>query len=241
MGHVYVLSNEAMPGLLKVGFTDRTPEQRALELYTTGTPAPFTVEFAVELVGDTYQIEQRIHRRLSRFRLDQRREFFRMELPDAVQHVASFIVEEKHPVINLHGKYSNLLPEPHEYAKRWREIVTETQERKNRTAEAKRIVELRNEYKKWYDENSRITKGDWLTILGLCIFPGPVGFLSGAVAIDLAERVGFLQSKVEGNRGFWFFAGLALGVAITFALIIRGKIKSRWGEIAPDKFKEVSD
>ena len=40
------MSNPAMPGLLKVGFTTDTPDVRARELYTTGVPLPFKVEFA---------------------------------------------------------------------------------------------------------------------------------------------------------------------------------------------------
>ena len=40
------MSNPAMPGLVKVGFTTDTPDVRARELYTTGVPLPFKVEFA---------------------------------------------------------------------------------------------------------------------------------------------------------------------------------------------------
>ena len=42
MGCVYILKNEAMPGLIKIGYTTRTAEKRADELYEgiTGVPRP---------------------------------------------------------------------------------------------------------------------------------------------------------------------------------------------------------
>ena len=49
MGYVYILTNEAMPNLVKIGYTDRTPEERAAELYkdqnsaVTGVRVPFDV------------------------------------------------------------------------------------------------------------------------------------------------------------------------------------------------------
>lgn len=43
---VYVLSNEAMPGLVKIGRTSQEPAQRLRNLYTTGVPLPFKCEYA---------------------------------------------------------------------------------------------------------------------------------------------------------------------------------------------------
>ena len=44
-GIVYVLSNRAMPGLVKIGMTTRHElDARLKELYTTGVPVPFDVE-----------------------------------------------------------------------------------------------------------------------------------------------------------------------------------------------------
>lgn len=43
-GHVYILINANMPGLLKIGMTERTPEERARELSAgTGVSSPFIV------------------------------------------------------------------------------------------------------------------------------------------------------------------------------------------------------
>jgi len=44
---VYVLSNPTMPGYVKIGFTDKTPEERAIQLSrSTGVILPFKVEWA---------------------------------------------------------------------------------------------------------------------------------------------------------------------------------------------------
>ena len=50
IGIVYVLSNRAMPGLVKIGMTTRPElDTRLKELYTTGVPVPFDVEYACEV------------------------------------------------------------------------------------------------------------------------------------------------------------------------------------------------
>jgi hypothetical protein len=44
---VYVLSNSAMPGLHKIGMTDKDDRTvRMKELYTTGVPLPFDCVYA---------------------------------------------------------------------------------------------------------------------------------------------------------------------------------------------------
>ena len=46
LGYIYILSNPAMPGVLKIGFTTRSVDQRASEISSsTGIPEPFNVEF----------------------------------------------------------------------------------------------------------------------------------------------------------------------------------------------------
>jgi len=77
-GWVYCLSNPSMPGLLKVGITERTPEERAKELSTTGVPTPFVIEFA-KRVKNPAQKESTLHALLEKYaeRTNARREFFR--------------------------------------------------------------------------------------------------------------------------------------------------------------------
>ena len=82
-GYVYILSNEFMPGLLKIGKTKRSVEQRAGELYQTGVPVPFKVEHEA-LCHDCDQLEIRVHEELREFRVSESREFFKASLYDVI-------------------------------------------------------------------------------------------------------------------------------------------------------------
>ena len=73
-GWVYVISNPAMPNLVKVGFSTKDPELRAAELSHTGTPHRYIVEYEV-LVAQPRELEHRIHRILGDIR--EGREWFR--------------------------------------------------------------------------------------------------------------------------------------------------------------------
>lgn len=78
-GFVYVLSNPAMPGLVKVGYTTGDPERRAAELSsTTGVPSKFVVEWFLPIVGDPRAVEHRAHAKLASCRAG--KEFFRVDL-----------------------------------------------------------------------------------------------------------------------------------------------------------------
>ena len=76
-GFVYVLINPAMPGLVKVGFSRASPEERARQLRTTGVPIDFVVAFSVR-VSRPAEVERRIHGRLHAQRVAGDREFFRV-------------------------------------------------------------------------------------------------------------------------------------------------------------------
>jgi len=80
-GWVYVITNKAMPGLVKVGFSTKDPELRAGELNHTGSPHPYLVEYDL-LIDEPYQIEQKTHRLLSSKR--EAKEWFRCTPEEAV-------------------------------------------------------------------------------------------------------------------------------------------------------------
>lgn len=88
-GHVYILSNEHVPSLLKIGFTDRDPETRARELSNnTGVPGYWVVQ-KYWLVEDAHKLEQRIFKDLSPQRVTG--EFFKIELNDAINRVSKLL------------------------------------------------------------------------------------------------------------------------------------------------------
>ena len=73
---VYILINQSMPDLIKVGITDDL-ERRMKELDKTGTPLPFECFYAVEIDESLApKIEKKIHEGFDDKRIRQNREFF---------------------------------------------------------------------------------------------------------------------------------------------------------------------
>jgi len=71
---VYILTNECMPDIVKIGITDNL-ERRIKELDTTSTPLPFECFYAVE-VQDASVIEKKLHQGLDECRVRRNREYF---------------------------------------------------------------------------------------------------------------------------------------------------------------------
>ena len=93
-GWVYVLSNESLDGLVKIGFSTKDPKSRAKELSgDTGVPTPFIVEYEM-LVEDPHSCEQRAHDLLDDKRVNQRREFFRCSVNDAIESAKQVVDSE---------------------------------------------------------------------------------------------------------------------------------------------------
>jgi len=84
IGFVYILVNEYMPDVYKVGCTERSPHERAAELSKgTGVPDPFQVLCYME-VRDFQSVERALHAWLAQFRISDNREFFHHGLHHAV-------------------------------------------------------------------------------------------------------------------------------------------------------------
>ena len=82
-GLVYVLTNPAMPGIVKIGLTTRPKiEDRLKELFTTNVPVPFKCEFACQ-VDDCNKVETALHKAFRPYRFPQR-EFFKIEPEQAI-------------------------------------------------------------------------------------------------------------------------------------------------------------
>lgn len=79
-GFVYVLANPAMPGIYKVGYTERSPSLRCDELSrSTSVPCEFELVCYAEY-ENAYAREQDLHLMLSDLRLSSNREFFKGDL-----------------------------------------------------------------------------------------------------------------------------------------------------------------
>lgn len=84
-GIVYLLTNPAMPGLVKIGMTERDSiDSRLRELYSTGVPVPFECQYACRVKkGDCAKIEHALHTAFAPQRVNANREFFRIQVEQA--------------------------------------------------------------------------------------------------------------------------------------------------------------
>jgi hypothetical protein len=83
IGYVYCLSNPLYEGIYKVGFTANEPDIRMNQIYTTGVPLPFKLEFAKKV--NNYQTKEKtLHKILTQYgeRINPRREFFKISLAE---------------------------------------------------------------------------------------------------------------------------------------------------------------
>lgn len=85
-GYIYCFSNDSMPELVKVGMTDRNPEERLKEANKPDTfkpPSPYKIEF-VKYVKDPKEKEKTLHKLLQKYteRVNTHREFFRISPDD---------------------------------------------------------------------------------------------------------------------------------------------------------------
>ncbi len=86
-GYIYALINYSMPGLVKVGRTDRSPSTRIDELSSaTGIPTQFVLVYDI-LVPDAERAEQLMHGTLTNrgYRVAENREFFNAPIHEVVK------------------------------------------------------------------------------------------------------------------------------------------------------------
>lgn len=84
MGIVYLLTNAAMPGLVKIGMTEEhDANARIGQLYSTGVPLPFEILYACR-VDNPAEVELALHVAFAPQRLNPKREFFRIDPTQAI-------------------------------------------------------------------------------------------------------------------------------------------------------------
>lgn len=88
-GFVYILSNEGWPGILKIGFTTSQVEKRVSEINNAGSLVDWQVEYSFKC-GRPYDLEQALHRHLEFCRSRSNREFFEIELQNAISLIKNF-------------------------------------------------------------------------------------------------------------------------------------------------------
>ena len=75
---VYILTNESMPGYIKIGLTENLVPERVVQLDNTSVALPFQCYYAAR-VEDNRKIERALHNAFGDFRVRPNREFFKMD------------------------------------------------------------------------------------------------------------------------------------------------------------------
>jgi len=86
------MSNQAMPHLVKIGYSSRLPEDRAKELHTTAVPYGFDVAFRA-VTSRPIEVERKVHELLAAHRAATNREFFRVPPDVAIDAVRQAALE----------------------------------------------------------------------------------------------------------------------------------------------------
>jgi hypothetical protein len=111
VGYVYILKNEAMPGIYKIGVTGREDlDERINELYNgkTNIPLPFDCIFACK-VENYKEVEKIIHNAFQDNRVNPNREFFTIN-PDRVIPLLKHLQIED-ATENINNKINEAIPE----------------------------------------------------------------------------------------------------------------------------------
>ena len=97
-GIIYILTNPAMPDIVKIGKTARGIETRLSELYSTGVPVPFECIFAGKVL-DIDKVEKAFHLAFAPYRINPKREFFQIEAEQAIAMLELMITEDVTPAL----------------------------------------------------------------------------------------------------------------------------------------------
>lgn len=97
MSIVYILTNEAMPGYIKIGRTETSVSQRMSELDKTSVPLPFQCFYAAR-VEDYAKVERALHTAFGDARVRPSREFFKLDAYRAKVVLELLAIEDVTPV-----------------------------------------------------------------------------------------------------------------------------------------------
>ncbi|OQP43625.1 hypothetical protein A4H97_33800 [Niastella yeongjuensis] len=90
-GYIYILHNPSHPSnVFKIGLTTKTVEERASQLSGTPSVDKFLIAHSW-LVNDCVLAEKLIHHALNKYRMNERREFFKIEFSEALRIIVPII------------------------------------------------------------------------------------------------------------------------------------------------------
>lgn len=96
-GIVYILTNPAIPNMIKIGMTTvEDVKQRMAQLYTTGVPLPFECVYAAK-VENHEKVEKALHTAFGPDRVNPKREFFEIDAAQAIAIIKLMEIQDVTP------------------------------------------------------------------------------------------------------------------------------------------------
>jgi len=139
-GWVYVITNDSLKGLVKIGYTLKDPTLRSKELRSSGIPHSYNLAYEI-LTINPRDVEQKTHSILKEYR--ENKEWFRCSISQAVSTIKSIVNENKlyekfydekcnltlHDFSSHHGDTKARISSLETYLKRENDPVFKEQER----------------------------------------------------------------------------------------------------------------
>lgn len=101
IGIVYVLTNPAIPNLIKIGYTaNEDVKTRMAQIYTSGVPLPFECVYAAKVL-DHEKVERALHVAFGPNRINPKREFFEIDASQAIAIIKLLEIEDATPRVAL--------------------------------------------------------------------------------------------------------------------------------------------
>jgi hypothetical protein len=98
-GIVYILTNPAIPNMIKIGMTTHEDVKlRMAQIYTTGVPLPFECVYAAK-VSNQDKVEKALHIAFGPDRVNPKREFFEIEANQAIAIIKLMEIEDVTPKV----------------------------------------------------------------------------------------------------------------------------------------------
>ncbi len=192
MSYVYILTNEAMPGYIKIGLTENPVSERVVQLDNTSVALPFQCYYAAR-VEDNRKIERALHTAFGDFRVRPNREFFKLD-PYKVKAILEVLaLEDVTP--------KNELVATAEDAQALRSVAIKSG--RFRFSSASIPIGATLNFVKDFNLIAKVEEDSWV------IFDGVKHSLTTA-ALEALKKCGYNWSSVQGPE-YWLYNGETVG------------------------------
>jgi hypothetical protein len=205
-GSVYVVSNPAMPGLLKVGYTTRAVDQRLAELASTGVPGKFRLEFFCE-IAPAATLERQVHSALRKFHHN--KEFFKCSLNEAVRAVKTELLSGAFVVYDMGGRANGAFLTPSEQQQIQRQAAALAAQRQEQLERQRAAAQLESRFLsvssaadaalKKYCSQGKNEGLKSIAMLGLAL-TAPLHLGAGLLVFDKISPCGFDDGRATAKR-----------------------------------------